>query len=97
MTSDRAALKQDFFAVRDVLTEVWNPVGVGGLPADEYDSYVWPIVRLLRENPDDATLAAHLITLERDYFARNIEAPQLAPVIKALRALGIEATEGCES
>lgn len=94
MTSDRAALKQDFLAVRHVLHEVWNPVGVGGLPADEYDSYVWPLVRLLHRGAGDATLAAHLITLERDYFSRTIDAPQLAPVIKALRALGIEADGG---
>lgn len=91
--SARAALKRDFDAVRHVLYEAWNPVAVGGLPADEYDSYVWPIVRLLREGANDARLAAHLIALERDYFARNIDAPQLAPVIKALRALGIETME----
>jgi len=92
--SRRAALKRNFDAVRHVLYEMWNPVGVGGLPADEYDAYVWPIVRLLREGAHDEAIAAHLIGLERDYFARNIDAPQLAPVIKALRALGIEADRG---
>lgn len=95
--SERAALKQDFFAVRYVLNECWNPIGADGLPEDEYDSYAWQVVRLLHEGADDTTLAANLIALERDYFARNIDAPQLAPVIKALRALGIEAAGDTQS
>ena len=47
--SRRTDLKAAFLRVRHVLRRDWNPVGAEGLPEDEYNSYVWPIVGLLRE------------------------------------------------
>ena len=87
--ADRAALKQDFFAVRHVLRTAWNPVGVSGLPEDEYDSYVWPIVGLLREGASVAALAQHLREVEQFYFGFDTPADKLAPIARSLAALGI--------
>ena len=90
MSSGRAALKQDFYAVREVLRTDWNPVGVHGLPEDEYDSYVWPIVRLLREGADEAALTKHLHEVELLYFNRDTSEAKLKPVAQRLRGLGVE-------
>lgn len=90
MISGRAALKQDFYAVRDVLRADWNPVGVYGLPEDEYDSYVWPIVRLLQQGADEAVLIKHLHEVELLYFNRDTSEAKLKPVAQLLRRLGIE-------
>ena len=87
----RAELKQEFEAVRRVLREVWNPVGVDGLPADEYDDYVWPIVRLLREGADADVLTRHLADVEAFYFGSTIRDDRRMPTAAALLALGIEA------
>jgi hypothetical protein len=89
--SHRAALKQDFYAVREVLRTGWNPVGVDGLPDDEYDPYVWPIVRLLKEGADETALAEHLHEVELFYFGRETAVARLLPAARALIALGIEA------
>lgn len=90
MSSQRAARKQDFYAVRDVLRTVWNPVGVSGLPDDEYDSYAWPIVRLLLEGADETDLARHLHETELRYFGRDTSEAKLKPIVKALLRLRIE-------
>jgi hypothetical protein len=73
--------------------DVWHPVGAWGLPEDEYDDYVWPIVRLLRGGADVAALATHLRGVERSYFSRDVDTAQLKPVIEALRAIDV-AKEG---
>jgi hypothetical protein len=86
---DRAELKRNFDAVRRILFEKWNPVGVSGLPEDEYDSYVWPIVRLLHEGADEAALTQHLHEVEQFYFARDTAEEKLLPAAEALLALGI--------
>lgn len=86
----RTELQEDFAGVRRVLMDIWNPLGAGGWPADEYDSYVWPIVRLLREAASDEELIAHLTEVERHYFGQDIALDHAHAVIKALRALAIE-------
>lgn len=88
--SERSERKQHFYAVRHVLRTAWNPVGVDGLPEDEYDSYVWPIVGLLRDGADAETLAQHLRETEQFYFSRDTAAKKLLPVASLLVALGIE-------
>jgi hypothetical protein len=88
--SERSERKQDFYAVRQVLRTVWNPIGVDGLPEDEYDSYVWPIVGLLRDGADEETLAQHLREVEQFYFSRDTAVKKLLPVAASLTALGLE-------
>ncbi len=48
--------------IRDILLEYWDPIG--GVPADEYDSYIPGIMRRL-ETSDAHGLADHLLRLER--------------------------------
>jgi hypothetical protein len=48
--------------VRRILMDEWDPIGVRGIPeaADEYDSYVGVVGRLLREGADADALRAYL-------------------------------------
>lgn len=45
-------------AVRQILIDVWDPIGVRAIPQarDEYDGYVGAVVRALAEGADVATL-----------------------------------------
>jgi hypothetical protein len=86
-TPARTALKRDIEGVRRVLNDDWNPLGVGGLPADEYDAYAWPVLRLLYEGADEMALVQHLVSIEEVYFKRSTSAATLAPVVSALRRL----------
>jgi len=92
----RLELRRWFATVRRVLSEVWNPVGAAGLPEDEYDAYVWPLVRLLREQAADDTILAHLRETERTYFDREADAAHLRVVLQALRSASIGSDEECE-
>ncbi|WP_395646514.1 hypothetical protein [Terricaulis sp.] len=87
----RAALKRDFEAVREVLRTVWNPVGAEGLPEDEYDDYVWPIVALLRRGADTDALMRHFAEVEAIYFGSTTSGDKRRSAVAALLALGSEA------
>ncbi|OGG55539.1 MAG: hypothetical protein A3F84_19935 [Candidatus Handelsmanbacteria bacterium RIFCSPLOWO2_12_FULL_64_10] len=39
---ERGVDRESEAALRGLLNE-WNPIGVGGLPADEYDCLLWPL------------------------------------------------------
>ena len=57
--SRRKALRQRIAAVREVLLELWDPLGVGGNPhlADEYDSYLGKVLAAIDNGPDAVRLA----------------------------------------
>ena len=48
--------------IRNILLEYWDPIG--GVPADEYDSYIPGIMKRL-ETSGTHGLADHLLRLER--------------------------------
>jgi hypothetical protein len=89
----RIAFKREFAAVRRVLMEDWNPVGVGCLPEDEYDAYVWPILSLLRAGADREALMGRLQQIELQWFGRVANDADLALVLDKLQALGVDKTE----
>ena len=78
-----------FEAVRAVAFQEWNPVGTDDLPEDEYDSYVWQIVGLLREGATRDEVAGHLAAIERTWFDRHVDSVGLLSVADAFIALGI--------
>lgn len=51
-----------FRAVRAVLLEIWDPIGIGEVNAaqDEYDAYVPGILRLLEKGASRDDLASYL-------------------------------------
>ena len=54
-------------AIRTILLEDWDPIGVymAG-PDDEYDTYIWPIFRRLRDGAGAAKVSDYLFQLEQD-------------------------------
>lgn len=48
-------------AVREILLKDWDPIEVADIaPADEYDSYIGGIVRLIAERASAEEIARHL-------------------------------------
>jgi hypothetical protein len=43
-------MRTRFEQVRAILHADWDPIG-SGMPLDEYDSYAWPLVKLLQAAP----------------------------------------------
>ena len=65
----RSPAQQDRFRqVRAILMRDWDPIGVFDLPAaqDEYDSYIWPYLRLLDEGTGVEKIAAALDRIETE-------------------------------
>jgi hypothetical protein len=85
----RAAKIQD--SIRQVLYRDWNPVGFGdALPADEYDSYIAPVYRILVGSRSEQELIEFLFSTERDIIGVPCESPeQLRPVAHKLLELDV--------
>jgi hypothetical protein len=86
----RAAEIQDL--IRQVLLRDWNPIGVNNDPelADEYDSYIAPVYRILVGGRSEDDLIELLYRAERDQIGMACESPeQLRPVAQKLLALDV--------
>lgn len=59
--------KELWQAVKEVLFQEWDPIGINSNPAcsEEYDSYVSTIVRFLQAGADEYKIAEHLRNLQR--------------------------------
>ena len=57
--------------VRRFLIEEWDPIGVAGIPqaADEYDSYVGVVGRILREHGTTDEIARYLTDIRENHMA----------------------------
>jgi hypothetical protein len=88
--TQRAAEIQDL--IRQVLYRDWDPVGVNCDPelADEYDSYIAPVYRILVGNRSEDDLIGLLYRTERDQIGTGCESPeQLRTVAQKLLALDV--------
>jgi hypothetical protein len=86
----RAAEIQDL--IRQVLLRDWNPIGVNNDPelADEYDSYIAPVYRILVGSRSEHDLIDLLYRAERDQIGTACESPeQLRTVAQTLMALDV--------
>lgn len=83
-------------AIRRVLLERWDPIGVADEPAaqDEYDTYVGGIYRLLAEGAPASEVASHLAKLQSEAMGLPASAESLLPVAEALRAIDVRLGEG---
>ena len=87
----RADVQRDYAAIRRILLEDWDPIGVREEPTiqDEYEAYAVGVYSILARGGTDADVAAYL-----DFAADRIG---LSPgaragvgrIVRALRALGI--------
>ncbi len=84
----RATQIQD--SIRQVLFRDWDPIGVNDNPklADEYDSYIAPVYRILSGSRSEDDLIECLYRAEHDQIGTGCESPeQLRPVARKLLAL----------
>jgi hypothetical protein len=51
--------KAGFDAVRAILHGEWDPIGCG-VPADEYDSYAWPVLAMLQRCAERSEVETYL-------------------------------------
>ena len=75
-----------FRPVRKILWEDWDPIGCG-VPPDEYDDYVGPLVRLLIENAPRAVVESYLRDTAADTLLSPVSEETLARVVDKLMAL----------
>ena len=75
--------------VRDVLMNVWDPIGVKDEPAcaDEYDSYVGAVLGLLIRRESDEKIAQHLAEIEAVRMGLSTKAANMGPTVQALRRI----------
>ncbi|NLC82957.1 MAG: hypothetical protein GX748_17395 [Lentisphaerae bacterium] len=52
-------------AIRSVLVNDWDPIGIKGIgPNDEYDGYIGQVYRLLSKSPTEEDVARQLLMFE---------------------------------
>ena len=70
MSEYRLRALQYHAAIRTILLEEWDPIGVSLIPEaqDEYDSYVGGVHRLLITHVDRAALFLHLWQIETEHM-----------------------------
>ncbi len=83
-------------AIRSVLLQDWDPIGVRGIPEaqDEYDSYAFPLYTLLRQGPSEKALVDHLFRLETGHMGlTRFGRRHLKPVVHKLLSIDVSADE----
>jgi hypothetical protein len=75
-------------AIRKILHRDWDPIGCG-VPEDEYDSYLWPVLRLLQEGAARETLADYLRTMAADAMSCAVPEERVSLVVDKLMTLGV--------
>lgn len=80
-------------SIRQVLFRDWDPIEVNTNPelADEYDSYLAPVYRILTGSRSEDDLMELLYRIEHDQIGTGCESPeQLRPVARKLLTLDVE-------
>lgn len=88
----RAAMQ----AIREVLYEHWDPIGLKGmLPGDEYDDYIGGVYRLLVARPSEDEVMAHLRRIDPcgdEYLRGRAHLRRVAQLLLAIERSGGEQT-----
>lgn len=79
-------MSADFRSVRKILWEDWDPIGCG-VPKDEYDDYVGPVLRLLVENKPASDVANYLRVTAAETLASPASEKKIAAAVEKLMAL----------
>ncbi len=78
--------KANAAAIRRVLHQDWDPIG-GGVPEDEYDTCLWPVLRLLQDGAPREAIGDYLRTTARDAMSCTVPEERLCLVLDKLMAL----------
>jgi len=85
-----ATVKAEAAAVRAILHGVWDPIGAR-VPEDEYDSYLWPVLALLRRKAPREALASYLRWAADERMAVSVPEERLERVLDMLLAVDLAA------
>lgn len=81
--------KAETRAINTILWQDWDPIGCG-VPEDEYESYVWPVYKLLIDGAPREAVADYLRETADQVITVSVPENRLQLVVDKLMALGIE-------
>lgn len=88
MTSASDRAKVGFEKVRAILHADWDPIGCG-VPLDEYDSYVWPVLALLHRKAGRDEVETYLRWAADEAMSSPVPPSRLSAVLDKLMALDL--------
>lgn len=78
--------KAETRAINTILWRDWDPIGCG-VPEDEYESYVWPVYRLLIDGKPRADVEAYLRATAAETIGVTAQEDRLQTALDKLMAL----------
>lgn len=81
--------KAEIRAVNTILWRDWDPIGCG-VPEDEYESYVWPVYKLLIDGAPREAVAEYLRVTADEVITVSVPENRLQAVVDKLIALGVK-------
>jgi hypothetical protein len=84
--------KAETHAINAILWRDWDPIGCG-VPEDEYESYVWPVYKLLIDGEPREKVADYLRWAAQTQIGLASPEDRLALVLDKLMALRLARTE----
>ena len=85
---DKVERRRILREIRRVLLEVWDPIGVGGVPQaqDEYDGYIERIFALLLEQASDEAILDYLFWAVKGHMGlERAKREDMLSTVQALR------------
>lgn len=86
----RNPVKDEAAAVRAILHGDWDPIGCG-VPEDEYDDYLWPVLEMLKSGAPREEVAAFLIEAAAGMLS-PVPDSRLQRVVDSLMRLDVDRT-----
>lgn len=83
-----AEIRTSFQQVQAILHRDWDPIG--GVPLDEYDSYAWPVLKLLMRDAPREEIATYLRNVADITISCPVPEERLAQVVDSLVALDVK-------
>ena len=86
MRPEAKEVREAFGEVQAILHGEWDPIGCG-VPLDEYDSYAWPALAMLKRGAERAEVEAYLRWAAGEAMTCPVPEDRLASVLDKLMAL----------
>jgi hypothetical protein len=81
--------KAETRAINAILWRDWDPIGCG-VPEDEYESYIWPVYKLLIDGAPREAIAGYLREIADRAITVTVPENRLQLVVDKLMALGVK-------
>lgn len=81
--------KAETRAINTILWRDWDPIGCG-VPEDEYESYVWPVYKLLIDGAPRQAIEDYLRETADQVITVSVPENRLQAVVDKLLALGVK-------